>query len=107
MPKLKLKKLKLKQVLASDREYFAQHPDLDYYIRPITEPEILQGRKLGQDVDATARVLVGSPLLGVRIRLTCMDASIDVALREFRASMEALGALGALVEPSKKRQPLY
>jgi len=75
---------KLKQVLESDRKYLAQHPDLDHYIRPITEPEILEGIGLGQDIDDSARVLVGEIIPGMRVRLTFMDDSTERLLKKFR-----------------------
>lgn len=77
-------KLKLKQVLESDRKYLSQHPELDHYIRPITEPELLEGIGMGQDIDNSARVLVGEIIKGIRVRLTFMGDSTDRPLKEFR-----------------------
>ena len=71
------------QVMEADREFFAQHPDREYYIRPITEPEVVEGRSMGKAVTSDAYVLVGELAPGSRVRLTIMDGSAP-PIEEFR-----------------------
>jgi hypothetical protein len=40
----------LDQVMQCDRAFFHQHPDLDYYVRPITPVEVMEGQALGKEV---------------------------------------------------------
>jgi hypothetical protein len=63
----------LEQVMQRDRDFFLQHPECDYYVRPITAVEVLEGQSLGKTVDESARVLVGEVMPGSRIRLTVLD----------------------------------
>lgn len=62
----------LDQVLQRDRAFFLQQPDQDYYVRPITPLEVLEGQALGKAVHEQARGLVGEVVPGSRIRLTIL-----------------------------------
>jgi hypothetical protein len=53
----------LEQVMQQDRNFFLQHPETDYYVRPITPAEVREGQSMGKAVDAIARVLVGEVAL--------------------------------------------
>jgi hypothetical protein len=78
----------LEQVMQQDRNFFLQHPETDYYVRPITPAEVMEGQSMGKVVDATARVLVGEVAPGSRVRLTILD---DLPpLDEFRALQQQL-----------------
>lgn len=79
----------LEQVMQRDRDFFLQHPECDYYVRPITPVEIREGQALGKDVDESACVLVGEVVPGNRIRLTCIDG-LPPPVEEFRASQQRL-----------------
>lgn len=77
------------QVMQRDREFFLQHPDQDYYVRPITLVEVLEGQVLGKEVHDNARVLVGEVVPGSRIRLTILD-DLPPPVEEFRAMQQQL-----------------
>lgn len=77
------------QVMQRDRTFFLQHPDQDYYVRPITPVEILEGQALGKEVHEQARVLVGEVVPGSRIRLTILD-DLPPPVEEFRAIQQQL-----------------
>jgi len=79
----------LEQVMQRDREFFRQHPDRDYYVRPITQVEILEGQALGKEVDDQAQVLVGEVVSGSRVRLTILDDQ-PLPVEEFRAIQQQL-----------------
>ncbi len=79
----------LDQVIQRDRSFFLQHPDRDYYVRPITPVEVLEGQALGKDVHEQARVLVGEVVPGSRIRLTILD-HLPPPVEEFRAIQQQL-----------------
>lgn len=72
-----------------DREFFLQHPDRDYYVRPITPVEVLEGQALGKEVHEYVRVLVGEVVPGSRIRLTILD-DLPPPIEEFRAIQQQL-----------------
>lgn len=74
----------LAPVMQRDREFFLQHPECDYYIRPITPAEILEGQSLGREVHEQARVLVGEVIPGSRVRLTVFD-DMPPPIEDFRA----------------------
>jgi hypothetical protein len=63
----------LEQVMEGDREFFLQHPERDYYVRPITPVEVVEGQQLGKAVTTDAFVLVGEIAPGSRVRLTILD----------------------------------
>jgi hypothetical protein len=63
----------LDQVMQRDRSFSLQHPGRDYYVRPITPVEVLEGQALSKQVHEQARVLVGEVISGSRIRLTILD----------------------------------
>lgn len=71
------------QVMQADRDFFLQHPDQDYYLRPITPVEVREGQSLGKEVTLDAQVLVGEVVPGSRIRLTIMDGG-PPPVEEFR-----------------------
>jgi hypothetical protein len=71
------------QVMQRDREFFLQHPDQDYYLRPITPVEVREGQSLGKEVTLEAQVLVGEVVPGSRIRLTMMEGG-SPPVEEFR-----------------------
>jgi len=77
------------QVMQRDREFLLQHPNLDYYVRPITPVEVLEGQALGKEVHDNARVLVGEVVPGSRIRLTILD-DLPPPVEEFRAIQQQL-----------------
>jgi hypothetical protein len=79
----------LEQVMQQDRNFFLQHPETDYYVRPITPAEVREGQSMGKVVDATARVLVGEVAPGSRVRLTILD-DLPPPLDEFRALQQQL-----------------
>lgn len=79
----------LDQVMQRDRDFFLQHPDRDYYVRPITPVEVLEGQALGKEVHDNARVLVGEVVPGSRIRLTILD-DLPPPVEEFRAIQQQL-----------------
>lgn len=80
---------KLEEVMQCDRDFFLQNPECDYYVRPITSIEILEGQVLGKAIDETARVLVGEVCPGSRIRLTILD-NLPPPVEEFRAIQQQL-----------------
>ncbi len=91
------------QVMQRDRNFFLQHPDLDYYVRPITPVEVLEGKALGKVVHDNARVLVGEVIPGSRIRLTILD-DLPPPVEEFRAMQQQLRqAMGAKAPTLKDR----
>jgi hypothetical protein len=75
--------------MQQDRDFFLQHPETDYYVRPITPAEVMEGQSMGKVVDATARVLVGEVAPGSRVRLTILD-DLPPPLDEFRALQQQL-----------------
>lgn len=77
----------LETVMQRDRDFFRQHPECDYYIRPITDVEVLEGQAMGTIVDETARVLVGEIVPGSRVRLTILD-DLPPPVEEFRATLQ-------------------
>jgi hypothetical protein len=79
----------LDQVMQCDRAFFHQHPDLDYYVRPITPVEVMEGQALGKEVHDNARVLAGEVVPGSRIRLTILD-DLPPLVEEFRAIHQQL-----------------
>jgi len=79
----------LEQVMQQDRNFFLQHPETDYYVRPITPAEVMEGQSMGKVVNATARVLVGEVAPGSRVRLTILD-DLPPPLDEFRALQQQL-----------------
>ncbi len=79
----------LDQVMQRDRAFFLQHPDQDYYVRPITPVEVLEGQALGKVVHEQAWVLVGEVVPGSRIRLTILD-DLPPPVEEFRAIQQQL-----------------
>jgi hypothetical protein len=79
----------LDQVMQRDRAFFLQHPDQDYYVRPITPVEVLEGQALGKEVHDNARVLVGEVVPGSRIRLTILD-DLPPPVEEFRTIQQQL-----------------
>ena len=79
----------LERVMQRDREFFLQHPDRDYYVRPITQVEILEGQALGKEVDDQAQVLVGEVVPGSRVRMTVLDG-LSPPVEEFRAMQQQL-----------------
>lgn len=58
------------EVMQRDRDFFLQHPERDWYVRPITPVEVAEGRSLGKSVTEDAMVLVGEVAPASRIRLT-------------------------------------
>jgi len=93
----------LDQVKQRDREFFLQHPECDYYVRPITPAEVLEGQSLGKDVHAQARVLVGEVVPGNRVRLTILD-DLAPPIEEFKALQQQMRQeMGAKVPTLKDR----
>ena len=79
----------LEQVMQQDRDFFLRHPETDYYVRPITPAEVVEGQSMGKVVEATARVLVGEVAPGSRVRLTILD-ELPPPIDEFRAMKQKL-----------------
>jgi hypothetical protein len=79
----------LEQVMQSDRDFFLQHPEREYYVRPITPVEIFEGQSLGKLVGENARVLVGEIIPGSRVRLTILD-DLPPPVKEFRAIQQQI-----------------
>lgn len=91
------------QVMQRDRSFFLQHPDRDYYVRPITPIEVLEGQALGKTVHEQAQVLVGEVLPGSRVRLTILD-DLPPPVEEFRAIQQQIRhELGAKPSTLKDR----
>jgi hypothetical protein len=79
----------LEQVMQQDRDFFLQHPECDYYVRPIAPVEVVEGQSLGKVVDENARVLVGEVVPGSRVRLTILD-DLPPPVEEFRDIQQQL-----------------
>ena len=79
----------LEQIMQQDRDFFLQHPDCDYYVRPITPVEVLEGRTMGKLVHESARVLVGEVVPGSRIRLTVLD-DLPPPVAEFKSLQQQM-----------------
>jgi hypothetical protein len=79
----------LEQVMQSDRDFFLQHPEREYYVRLITPVEVLEGQSLGKLVGENARVLVGEIIPGSRVRLTILD-DLPPPVKEFRAIQQQI-----------------
>lgn len=79
----------LEQVMQQDRDFFLQHPDCDYYVRPITPVEVIEGQAMGKSVNESARVLVGEVVPGSRIRLTILD-DLPPPVEEFKALQQQM-----------------
>ncbi len=75
--------------MQQDRQFFLQHPDCDYYVRPITAVEILEGQALGKPVHDQARVLIGEIVPGSRVRLTILD-DLPPPVEQFKAIQQQL-----------------
>lgn len=93
----------LDQVMQGDREFFLQHPDRDYYVRPITPVEILEGQALGKNVHDNARVLVGEVVPGSRIRLTILD-DLPPPVEEFKAIQQQIRSQMGVKAPTLKER---
>jgi hypothetical protein len=59
----------LEAVMEGDRLFFLDHPDQDFYVRPIAPIEILEGRSQGTAMREEFQVLVGEVAPGTRLRL--------------------------------------
>ncbi len=79
----------LEAVMQGDRDFFVQHPERDYYVRPITPVEVMEGRAMGRQVDETAEMLVGEVVPGSRVRLTIVS-DLDSTIAEFRTIQQQL-----------------
>jgi hypothetical protein len=71
------------QVMNQDRNFFLQHPDQDYYIRPITPVEVAEGQAIGKEVTERSIVLVGEVVPGSRVRLTVGEGE-PLPIEEFK-----------------------
>jgi hypothetical protein len=96
----------LERVMQRDREFFRQHPECDYYVRPITQVEVLEGQALGKEVDEKARVLVGEIVPGSRVRLTILD-DLPPPIEEFRAMQQQLRHQMGVKAPALKDRIQY
>ncbi len=76
------------EVMQGDRVFFLQHPDRDWYVRPITPVEVAEGRALGNSVIEDALVLVGELAPGSRVRLIFWDSPPPV--EEFKAMQKSV-----------------
>jgi hypothetical protein len=96
----------LEAVMEGDRLSFRHHPDQNYYVRPITPIEILEGRSQGKAMSEKFQVLVGKVAPGTRLRLQFLGESPPVedfkqAKQQIRKTMK--DALEALKKKGKKR----
>lgn len=58
----------LEQVVAQDRIFFEQHPEEQYYLRPISSIEILEAQAMRTSLDADTWMFVGYLGDGARFR---------------------------------------
>ena len=95
--------VQLDEVMQRDRTFFLQHPECDYYVRPITPVEVLEGQALGKEVHEQARVLVGEVVPGSRVRLTILD-DLPPPIEEFKALQQQMRQeMGAKAPTLKER----
>lgn len=73
----------MEAVMEQDRAFFLQHPERDYYVRPITPVEVVEGQQLGKAVTEEAFVLVGEVVPGSRVRLIIGDGG-EPPVAEFK-----------------------
>jgi hypothetical protein len=96
----------LEAVMEGDRQFFLDHPEQDYYVRPITPIELLEGRSQGKAMREDFRVLVGEVAPGARLRLQFLGESLPVedfkqAKRQIQKTMK--DAPDAFKKKGKKR----
>jgi hypothetical protein len=92
----------LEAVMEGDRLFFQEHPDQDYYVRPIAAIEILEGRSQGKVMREEFQVLVGEVAPGTRLRLQFLGESPPV--KEFKqAKHQIQKTLKDTPEPLKKK----
>lgn len=93
----------LEQVMQQDRDFFLQHPDRDYYIRPITPVELVEGKAMGKAPLPQAFVLVGQIAPGSRIRLVFEDERLP-PIEEFKQVQQQIRKNLSLTSPTLKTE---